>query len=240
MSELKKEEYYELATDAIRKAIGPAPWYWETFPEIKTDSGSRYLWSIQEKQGSNTHNVSLRKFNQTDEMKILLNTHTRPFLIGKHYLGIWFSRNDKITLRCFDLDKMPSFKSDDIPDNFYKLFEPYYCIGKYISEITIDSRSREGIHNLHVPEEFKMMDEILLVGSYHAESAAYAIYLINPKEEKFEVKPQKWFSRNEFDIGYQWIARITRHPQSKKIIGDGVRICAFELKDNGCDLDRWF
>lgn len=240
MSELKQEEYYKLAAEAVRKAIGPAPWYWETFPVIETDSGNRYLWRKQRREGSQTNDISLFESNDTNELKILLNTHTRPFLMGKNYLGIWFSRNSKITLRCFDLDNISSFKIDKLPENYYKSYEPYYCAGEHISEITFDSNSCEGIHNLHVPEEFKMIDEILLVGRCDLEDTPYAIYLINTKEEKLEVKTQKWFDRNKFDIGYQWIARVTRHPHSKKIIGDGIRVRAFELKDNKCELDRWF
>jgi hypothetical protein len=53
------------------------------------------------------------------------------------------------------------------------------------------------------------------------------------------VLPQNWFTANKFDIGYQWITRVSRDPATGRIIGGGIRIGSFELTENGMGLERW-
>ncbi len=56
---------------------------------------------------------------------------------------------------------------------------------------------------------------------------------------EIEVLPQYWFTDNMFDIGYQWITQVARDPDSKKIVGSGIRVPDFELDERG-NLNKVF
>src|SRR5205823_3278189 len=49
-----------------------------------------------------------------------------------------------------------------------------------------------------------------------------SIYVWHPVEGKIEVLPQEWFTANEMDLGYQWITRVTRDPETGHIVGGGI------------------
>ena len=51
--------------------------------------------------------------------------------------------------------------------------------------------------------------------------------------------PQTWFTAGKYDIGYQWITRVTRDPATGRILGGGIRIGNFELAEDGMGLERW-
>ena len=53
-----------------------------------------------------------------------------------------------------------------------------------------------------------------------------AVFVLYPHAGLVEVLPQRWFNRNEYDVGKQWITRITRDPVSHRMVGDGFRIPA--------------
>lgn len=233
------KSYEKVAIETITKAIGPAPWYWETFPQIKSSAGETFLWMFHGTTGENAYQVSLNKNNQPDDIKIVLNTYTRAFAIGDNHLGIWYSRNQRISIQCFDLDLLQSFRLSDIPIDFKDSKLPYYSLSKHTSELSFDSNLEEGTYHLHIADEFKKINEILIVDSYGSDHAAYAVFSISPRDEVYKILPQKWFNGDSFDLGYQWITRITRHPNSGRLIGDGIRIGAFELNDSGTELSRW-
>jgi hypothetical protein len=63
--------------------------------------------------------------------------------------------------------------------------------------------------------------------------------VLDPHAGLVEVLPQRWFTPRKFELGYQWVTRVTRDPESHHIIGEGVRMGSFELSDDGSDLRRW-
>ena len=51
-----------------------------------------------------------------------------------------------------------------------------------------------------------------------------------------EVLPQKWFTGDAFDLGYQWITRVVRDSRTGRLVGDGIRISDFVLAADGMTL----
>jgi hypothetical protein len=93
-----------------------------------------------------------------------------------------------------------------------------------------------------VPEQFRSLDELLLVSSRPArnrDDAACNVYVLYPQAGLVQVLPQRWFTATQYDVGRQWISRVARDPASHRLIGDGVRMGAFELSEDGCDLAEW-
>jgi hypothetical protein len=54
-----------------------------------------------------------------------------------------------------------------------------------------------------------------------------------------EVLPQKWFTAAQYNIDSQGIIRAARDAESHRIIGDGIGMSNFLLREDGCSLDRW-
>jgi hypothetical protein len=72
-----------------------------------------------------------------------------------------------------------------------------------------------------------------------AEDPACAIFVLYPHAGLIQVIPQSWFNAKDYEVGKQWITRITRDPVSHRLIGDGFRIQPFCLTEDGKQLDSW-
>ena len=157
-------------------------------------------------------------------------------------LGIWCPEPGYLRLLCFDPDQLASFPLRDVAGWFKRSQDRIYSATAPLAEMEISSRLAAGKHPVEVPPEFRGMDELLLVGAYPATSkddAACAILVLHPGAGEVAVLPQTWFTANKFDVGYQWITRVTRDPATGRIIGGGIRIRDFELTEDGMGLERW-
>jgi hypothetical protein len=161
-------------------------------------------------------------------------------------LGIWMSRIDhqwntaRVVVQCFDPDDLPEFSLTD-PERSAKDRGNTVTLVKPMSEFSIAGDLPSGLNAFECPDIFREAADLLIVANHRSleDGTITALYNICFKNQTVESYPQKWFTADEFDIGYQWITRVTRHPQSGRIVGDGIRIGAFELTENGCDLERW-
>jgi hypothetical protein len=157
-------------------------------------------------------------------------------------LGIWCPEPGYLRLLCFDPDQLAAFPLSDVAGWFKLSQERIYSAAAPLDEMEISSRLTAGKHPVEVPPEFRGIDELLLVGSYPAASnddAACAILVLHPRQGEVTVLPQAWFTANKFEVGYQWITRVTRDPATGRIIGGGIRIRNFELAEDGMRLERW-
>lgn len=229
----------KLVQELINKTLGPAPWYWQTFPAILGNLKNKYVWSYHRDKGKHSYLVSLSKLGDSQNIKIVLNSYTRPFLIHPHSLGLWFIQNKQIHLLCFDPEKMPSFNLEGLPPDFKSSQASHYTLANPVAEVAIPSTLNAGLHTTLFPEEFSSLQELLIVAPYTGGKAAYAIFDLNPSLGEVRVMPQEWFTAAKFDPGYQWITRVVRNPETGKLYGDGIRIGIFELSEDGCHLAKW-
>ena len=141
---------------------------------------------------------------------------------------------------CFDPGQLAAFPLRDVAGWFKHSRDRIYSATAPLAEVEISSRLTAGTHAVEVPEEFRGLDELLLVGSCpEAGSAACAIFVLHPAAGEVTVLPQTWFTAGKYDIGYQWITRVTRDPATGRIIGGGIRIGNFELAEDGMGLEKW-
>jgi hypothetical protein len=56
--------------------------------------------------------------------------------------------------------------------------------------------------------------------------------LLNPGSGTLRLYPQDWFNDGRVDLGYQWVTRVARDPETGRIHGDGIRIDPFSLDDS--------
>ncbi|HEY6938551.1 MAG TPA: hypothetical protein VI424_15435 [Terriglobales bacterium] len=228
--------------ELIENAIGPAPWYWKTFPAVEAGSGQKFEWRYHGEQGELPYLVTLGLSQEPHTPRLALNTYCRVFLLPPKLFGIWCPEPRTVRLLCFDPDQLKAFSFVDIVGWFKQSTERVYSATEPLAEFEINSALPEGVHKVEVPEPFRALDELLLLNAYPAkndEDPTCAVYALYARAGLVEVLPQNWFTRTRYDIGYQWITRVTRDPATGHILGDGFRIGSFELSEDGKQVERW-
>ncbi len=237
------------AEQILKQAVGPAPWYWQTFPEISGASGRRFVWNYHGEQGPIGYLVTLHPRQDPGATVLALNTYCRAFAIGASRLGVWcpeaaaaVAGQPYIRLLCFDPETLESFPLEDVAGWFKQSNERVYSATAPVAEFEISSGLGAGEHALAVPEEFRKAGELLIVSPLPAASKndpACAIVVLDARSGRAQVLPQGWFTAAQFDTGYQWITRVARDPMTGRMVGEGIRMKRFELAEDGCTLERW-
>lgn len=227
----------------LQQTVGPAPWYWESFPAIRGSAGQHFVWQFHGTQGALAYLVSLSLSTEPDVPRLALNTYVRPFPVDGSKFGVWCPQGKYIRMALFDADELKSFDFESIAGWFKQSTERIYSATEPVRDFEFDGMLPQGTHPVEFPTEFHGIDEMQLVSSYPAKAKSdphAAIYVAYPQAGLVEVLPQRWFTAETFDIGYQWISRIARDPVTHRLVGEGVRIGGFELTEDGCNLAERF
>ena len=227
----------------LQKTVGPAPWYWETFPQIRGAAGQSFVWQFHGAQGPLAYLVSLTLSDSPDVPRLALNTYARPFVVDGSRFGIGCPRGRYIRIAMFDAGRLKPFEFEAVAGWFKQSTERIYSATAPIADFEFDGMLPQGTHSVEFPPEFRSIDEMQLVSSYPAKTKDdphAAVYVAYPQAGLVEVLPQRWFTAKDYDIGYQWISRIARDPQSHRLVGEGVRIGGFELTLDGCEIAERF
>lgn len=226
----------------LSQAVGPVPWYWETFPSFRSNSGQRFVWTHHGSAGPVAHLVTLALEQESDRIRLALNTYCRPFLVPPHFLGIWCPEGRTIRLVCFDPDQLKGFDLAEVAGWFKQSSERIYSGTAPVAEFEIPLSLSPGTHKVEVPEEFKTVDELILPTSYKAMSnddPAFALFVCYLQAGLAEILPQEWFTAAQYRVGQQWITRAARDPESHRIVGECFGVGTFVLEEDGCRLAEW-
>jgi len=236
----------EVSTSRLRqlldRTIGPTPWYWKAFPTLNSASGQQFVWTYHGDQGPLGYLVSFGLEQEPDQPRLALNTYCRPFLVPPAHLGIWCPEGRSLRLTCFDPDQLKAFDFAEIAGWFKQSSDRIYAATAPIAEFEVPIQLSPGMNKIEVPAEFQAVDELIVPTSYPAngdDEPAMALYVFYRHAGLLEVLPQKWFTASQYDIGYQWITRAARDPESHRIFGDGIKLGSFLLEEDGCRLERW-
>ncbi len=227
----------------LQETVGPAPWYWETFPELRGAAGQLFTWQYHGSEGQLAYLVTLQLRSEPDVPRLALNSYCRPFAVEPHRLGIWCPDGRHLRFVLFELAQLKAFAYEDIAGWFKPSNERIYSAISPIAEFEIPNALPAGTHPVNVPAEFQPVEELLIATSYPAKTkddAAAAIYVVYPHAGLVEVLPQRWFNPRTYDVGMQWITRLARDPATHRLIGEGFRIGNFELTDDGTQIASLF
>ncbi len=228
--------------DIVSQAVGPAPWYWETFPSLRSQARQRFVWTYHGEQGALAYLISLSLEQEPDKPRLALNTYCRPFLIPPSYLGIWCPEGRSLRLTCFDPDGLKTFNIAELAGWFKQSSDRMYAATEPLADFDIPLTLTPGTHKIEVPPHLAAVDELILPTSYKAMSSddpAFALFVLYLQAGLVEVLPQRWFTAAQYQVGQQWITRAARDPQSHRIAGECFGIGKFLLAEDGCRLERW-
>ena len=232
----------EAVRNQLAKIIGPAPWYWKTFPAPRSASGQRFVWTHHGDSGPLAYLVSLALEQEVDKPRLALNTYSRPFLVPPAHLGIWCPESQNIRFTCFDPDQLKAFDFAEIAGWFKQSSERIYAATPPIADFEVPTSLAPGTNKIDVPSELQTVEELIVPTSCAAKTQddpAMALYVFYLHAGLLEVLPQKWFTANQYEVGKQLITRAARDPESHRIFGECFGHCAFLLEEDGCRINRW-
>jgi hypothetical protein len=232
----------ERIRDAVARAIGPTPWYWQTFPAHTSLTGQRFGWHHRGQEGPLAYVVTLALAQQPDQTRLALNTYCRPFLVPPSGLGIWCPEGRHLRFTCFDPDSLKAFDLAEIAGWFKQSPDRIYSHTAPVTEFELPLDLGAGVHKIEVPTEFAAVEELIVPTSYKAlsnDEPAFALFVVYPHAGLVEVLPQRWFTAAQYRVGQQWISRAVRDPASHRIAGDCFGVGTFLLEEDGCRLERW-
>jgi hypothetical protein len=226
----------------VSSAVGPAPWFWQTFPSVRGASGKTYEWRYGGDQCELAYLVTLHLPDEPSRPRLALNTYCRPFTLGDGLFGVWCPEGRNLRFVAFDPDSLKSFDFIEIVGWFKNSAERIYALTPPVNEFEVPLTTAPGTQPLEVPAEFRSLDELLVPTSYKAMAntdPAVAIFVLYLQAGLIEVLPQNWITTATHDIANNWITRATRDPQSHRIVGEMSKVGSFELQANGRDFQRW-
>ena len=229
------------AKKILSAAVGPAPWYWQTFPSFQSNSKQRFVWTHHGNEGPVAHLVTLG-LEQQDTVRLALNTYCRPFLLAPNFLGVWCPEGRNIRLVCFDPDQLKAFDVAEVAGWFKQSSERIYSSTAPIADFEIPLSLNAGTHKIETPSAFSTIDELIVPTSYKPmtpDDPAFALFVFYLQAGLVEVLPQKWFTGSQYQVGQQWITRAARVPESQRILGECFGVGTFLLEEDGCRLAEW-
>ena len=230
------------AKKILSAAVGPAPWYWQTFPNIQSPSRQRFAWTHHGTEGPVAHLVTLGLSQEAATVRLALNTYCRPFLLASNFLGVWCPEGRNIRLACFDPDQLKAFDVAEVAGWFKQSSERIYSATAPIADFEIPLSLAAGTHKIETPSEFSTIDELIIPTSYKPmtqDDPAFALFVFYLQAGLVEVLPQKWFTAAQYKVGQQWITRAARDPESQRILGECFGVGTFLLEEDGCRLAEW-
>jgi hypothetical protein len=230
------------ARKILSAAVGPSPWYWETFPAFRSAAGQRFVWKHHGSDGPVAHLVTFALEQEPEKIRIALNTYCRPFQVSGELVGIWCPEGRSIRLTCFNPDQLKAFDLAEVAGWFKQSSERIYAASSPVADFEVPLALGPGTHKVEVPDELKCVDELIVPSSYKAMSSddpAFALFIFYLQAGLVDVLPQKWFTAAQYRVGQEWITRAARDPGSQRILGECFGVGTFLLEEDGCRIASW-
>lgn len=258
MTEEKKLSFIDRPENfmkVIRKAPGPSPWWFrDTDPPIESTYGT-LLWQ-DAKQIFPEHYATFLTTPDKKSILAILNfqCYVMPY-VGSKFLA-WYKEgrnrknppnNSSIRVILLDANELrPIENAEDASSKVQKEGLDLFYIGQELATFVIPEKLPAGSHEIIIPDQFKGLDELLILGRTKygdAEDSLYiektCLFIVKPLENRVDAFPQDWFNGGGYDYGYVWLTCMARDPVSKKIFGSGIRLSYFILDQSYRQIEGW-
>jgi hypothetical protein len=217
--------------------VGPAPWYWKTFPSF----GEGFEWQFAANAGSEYPNGTPVLFARTDrdaagkQPVLSVRIYGRVLRANDDHILLWGPRHrqNDLLIETFELDQLRPIGGTEQSDDD----RIWVTTADPIDRVSIPAGLPAGrAPGQYIARAASTLAEVLMLADGPSpRDAAISVYAWSPAAGTLDVMPQSWFNEGNTDLGYEWITRVTRDPTSGHIFGDGVRMTPFELDARG----RW-
>lgn len=218
---------YERLLAVLDSVPGPSPWFVGTYLPMEGPNGSKLKWK-------DLGTMYCGLVPESDSPLLLaLGGYNYPKKLSDNRLLIWHApmRRD-VQLTVIDTNLLrPLEGKDDRPlrvdDN------------AIVTAVNLPYNWSVGAHDIVFPEPLKELYEILLMVNNPA--AGYwddFVYSVQPSRGHVDVYEPGWYNKGGFDRSYVWITRLARDDETRKIVGEGVRIPPF-LMNEKCELEGY-
>jgi len=223
------------------KTPGPAPWYWTTFPTLRSESGIWYAWRLNN-AGRLQGTVSLGPLRIFAKPVLAIKPDTVPFFIPYFGFGVWHDFHDRINIAVYDPDDLPPLDFHQIQNDIVNKSVRIIAMIHPHARMSIPKSLPEGSHPIEFPDPMKPLQELLFIGDYQSPDnydhprntgnldIPWAIYELNPSDSSITVHPLYFFNSTNFDLSTQRPTRVARDPNSGNFIIDGFRIDPIEVR----------
>jgi hypothetical protein len=228
--------------EQVAGIVGPAPWYWKTFPAIVSASGRHFTWTYHGESGPLGYLVSLALETEPEKPRLALNTYARPFFVPPAHLGIWCPEGRNIRLVCLDPDQLKDFDFAEIAGWFKPSSDRIYTASEPLADFEVPCGLAPGTSKIDVAPELQTVEELIVPSSYPTKGSddpAFVLYVFYLHAGLVEVLPQRWFTSAQYQVGKQWISRAARDTESQRIFGECFGAGIFLLQEDGCKLEGW-
>src|ERR1019366_517401 len=140
----------------LQKTVGPTPWYWETFPPIRS-AGNDFVWQFHGAQGALAYLVTLSLTSEP---------YVPRFAVDGQRFGVWCPQGRYLRMALFDAEQLKPFEFESVAGWFKQSNERIYAITTPVADFEFDGMLPQGTHSIEFPEAFHSIDEMHLVSSY--------------------------------------------------------------------------
>jgi hypothetical protein len=222
-----------------RGSAGPAPWYWKTFPSF----GERHEWRFVPTGPIGYPNGNPVLFERQPggveaHPVLVVRIYSRVLRADGDHVLLWGPRRreNDLLIESFPVDELVAVAEAAAAER-----EPLWtAAAPALDHITIP----QGLPAGRAPGRYVAraastdLEVLLLADGPSPRKAATSIYVWHPAAGSVDVIPLSWFREDTNDLGYEWITRVMRDPTTGHILGDGIRLAAFELEADGRLLRR--
>ncbi len=231
---------------ALDAAPGPSPWYFRDPRLVVPGARGELRWS-DAGPGSDHAGKSVLRRNDGSAVAIVGFQWYMRVLPGQGLL-LWHAGRSEdpdaglLQLVLLDVDALEPIPDVDAACAAMESTGSHYRGGEVVTA-RLPTTLPPGLQPLALPPPLDRLEELLVLAETapgDARGEHMAVLALRPRQRHVEVLPQDWFNQGAFDYMYQWITRITRHPETGALIGDGIRLFGFELDESGRQLARRF
>jgi hypothetical protein len=233
----------ERATALLAPAPGPTPWYLAASAAREIDSQwGKLTWS-------DADGTCLLR-DPVGNTRLIVGFYAFVARLGARRIMVWYQTEKphatrdqgggRIDFRIIDVDDLDPITDPRQTSALMKQHGLPLVMFPRSGEdrepaLSLPAQIQDGLTAVGLPEDMNGLDELL----FFVHRPKVRLWALCPATGTLDVMPQDWFNDGDYDFGYQWPTRAARDPETKKIVGDGIRIGVFVLDKPGRNVERW-
>jgi hypothetical protein len=224
--------------EVIARAPGPAPWYLGQVGSDLSVPLAKLTWERDSRAGPT------ELIDDKRRVYALASMYSYVRRISSTQFVVWYkSGTPEVGRVTFQLYEVLSLRPmTDKEASLARLKRtPFGAAATLLAEYSIPRNQPIGLQKMQFPPDFTACPELFVLVSNDNtwENVGLNLWSIDPSNQQMKVSSQDWFTRGPYDFGYQWVTRVARSPETGNLIGDGIRIGAFVLNEDGSKFLEW-